>query len=73
MERMQSERLTLTVRDTWRMPEASENASREELGDEEGMETTPDELEVQRQRPDLREMREERKEDMKGNIRNMSR
>ena len=73
MEGMQGERVTLTVRERWRMPETSEDASRQELGDEEGMGTTPGELEVERQRPDLREMREERKEDMKGNIRNMSR
>ena len=73
MEEMQGERVTLTVRERWRMPETSEDASRQELGDEEGMGTTPGELEVERQRPDLREMREGREEDEEEKRREVSR
>ena len=73
MEEMQGERMTLTVRERWRMPETSEDASREELGDGEGMRTTPGEVEVERQRQDLREMREGREEGEEEERREVSR
>ena len=62
MEEMQDERMTLTERGGWRMPETHDDASREEHGDGERMRATPGEVEVERQRQDLRGMREGREQ-----------